>query len=108
MYSEMALSLTMSSSSGSWICCILNCRSKFTVSSIWSMLRGAPFFLVMVLRVRRVNSTMTSMSVSVRSVNSVSSGFVGSTSFPSIFFIFSNMGVSCCRLFLLGVLVGCL
>ena len=81
----------MSSSSGSCICWILNWRSKFTVSSIWVPFSGVSFLWLTVLRVRRVNSTISSMSLFVRSVNSSSIDEEGWTSFPSIFFIFSNM-----------------
>ena len=94
----MTRSLTMSSISGSCICCILNWRSKSTVSSIWVMFRGAPFLLLMVLRVRRANSPMISMSLLVKSVNSFSSDIGSCLSVvdgclfvSNIFFIFSNI-----------------
>ena len=67
------------------------------------MVRGAPFFLLMVLRVRRLNSTITSTSLVVRVVNSVSSDEAGWTSFPNIFFIFSNMVETRSSMFLIIV-----
>ena len=84
--SEWALSLIVSSSSGSLICWILNWRSKLITSSICWLFKGSFLMLVTVLRESRQKSVMSSISLFVSATNSSRSvSSVRSFSFVSSF-----------------------
>jgi len=81
--SEWALSLIVSSSSGSLICWILNWRSKLITSSICWLFRGSFFMLPIALRDSRQKSVMSSINLFVSETNS-SRSFSNVCCFPFI------------------------